>query len=148
MIILTELSPSKSSTVTGHSSDNHETKLLTREEILQSISKKRWNMTTGDMVEFPPLNCKDDLAAWIARVEEDLIMLDIPRSQWADAAIIYLPVTGGYESLGAVMRLQRARRMETSGLDIWIWEDFQESLSQVLGKVSIQRLDLDFFFCI
>jgi hypothetical protein len=58
----------------------------------------------------------------------------IPRSQWADAAILYL---AGYEQLNMSMRKQRARRMEVGGLDLWIWEDFQESLSQVLGKVLI-----------
>ena len=113
--------------------DSHETK-LTRKEILQRISKKRWNMLTGDMVEFPPLNCRDDLAAWIARVEEDLMTVVIPRSQWADAAILYLD---GYEPLNKLMRQQRALRMEVCGLNIWTWEDFQESLSQVLGKVPI-----------
>jgi hypothetical protein len=86
------------------------------------------------MVEYPPLNCRDDLAAWIARVEEDLMTGGIPRSQWADAAILYL---AGYEPLNMLMRQQRARRMEAGGLDFWIWVDFQESLSQVLGKVII-----------
>lgn len=129
----TEPSPSKPS-VKCHC-DSQEIK-LTRDEILHRISKKRWNMSTGDMVEFPPLNCRDDLAAWIARVEEDLKTGDvIPRSQWADAAILYL---AGYEPLNMLMRQQRARRMEAGGLDLWIWEDFQESLSQVLGKSSIQ----------
>lgn len=128
---LKEPSPSKPSV----KCDSQETK-LTRNEILQRISKKRWNMHTGDMVEFPPLNCKDDLAAWIARVEEDLMTGDvIPRSQWADAAILYL---AGYEPLNMLMKQQQARRMEAGGLDIWIWEDFQEALSQVLGKASIQ----------
>ena len=87
------------------------------------------------MVEFPPLNCKDDLPAWIARVEEDLMTGGIPRSQWADAAILYL---AGYEPLNMSMRKQRARRLEAGGLlDLWNWEEFQEWLSQVLGKVPI-----------
>jgi hypothetical protein len=119
---------------------DYETNLkLTQKEILQRISKKRY-MPTGDLVEFPALKCKDDLVAWIARVEEDLMTGGIPRSQWADAAIPYL---AGYEP---VNMLQRARRMEAGGLDIWTWEDFQESLSQVLGKVPIQRLDLGFAY--
>jgi hypothetical protein len=112
---------------------DHETN-LTREEILQRISKKRWNIT-GDMVEFPPLNCKDDLVAWIARVEEDVGDI-IPRSQWADAAILYL---AGYDPLNMSMRRRRACRVG-AGRDIWIWEDFKESLSQVLGKVPIQTI--------
>jgi len=124
-------SPFKSSTVKHHC-DSHETK-LSREDLLKRISKKRWNISTGDVVEFPPLNCRDDLAAWVARVEGDLMTGDvIPRSQWADAAILYL---ADHEPLNMLMRQQRARRMEAGGLDIWMWEDFQESLSQVLGKV-------------
>jgi len=79
-------------------------------------------------MEFPPLNSIDDLPEWIARVEEDLGDV-IPRSQWADAAIIYLV---GYEALK--MRQQRERRMEAGASDIWIWEDFQKSLSQVLEE--------------
>ena len=99
------------------------------------IIKKRLNISTGDMIRLPPLNCKDDLGAWIARVEEDLMTIDvIPRSQWAYAAIFYLD---DYEPLKMSMR-QQASRMEAGGLDVWIWEDFQESLSQVLGKVPIQ----------
>jgi hypothetical protein len=124
----TEASPSKDS----KPSTVNET-MLSRGEILQRISKKRWNIT-GDMVDFPPLNCRDDLAAWIARVKEDLDV--IPRSQWADAAILYL---AGYEALNLSMRQQRARRMGAGG-DIWIWEDFQDSLSQVLGKIPIQTI--------
>ena len=107
---------------------------LSREEILQRISNKRRNM-----VDFPPLNCRNDLEAWIARVEEDMMTGDtIPRSQWSDAAMLYL---AGYKALDMLMRQQRARRMEAGGSDIWIWEDFQESLSQVLSKFLIQRLD-------
>ena len=124
---LTEPSPSKPSTVIRCNEI-----ILTREEILQRISKKRWTIT-GDLVEFPPLNCKDDLAAWIARVEEHQRDV-IPRSQWADGAILYL---ADCEALNMLMRQQRARRMG-AGLDIWIWEDFQEYLSQVLGNVLIQ----------
>lgn len=112
---------------------------LSREEISKRVSKKRWN-TTGEKVDFPPLNCRDDLEAWIARVEEDLSTGDtIPRSQWSDAAILYLD---SYEALNMLMRQQRDRRMEAGGSDIWIWEDFQESLSQVLSKFPIQRLDI------
>ena len=111
---------------------------LNGEEILQRIKKKRWNNITGDMVEFPPLNCRDDLKAWIARVEEDLMTGDpIPRSQWADAAIMYL---ASYKPLNMLMRQQRARMMEAGGSDIWIWEDFLVYLSQVLGKVPIQTI--------
>ena len=89
-------------------------------------------------MDFPPLNCRDDLEAWIARVEEDLTTGDtIPRSQWADAAILYL---ASYDALNMSMRQQRTRRMEAGGSDIWIWEDFQESLSQVLGKFPIQTI--------
>lgn len=131
MIILTEPSPSKPKC-------SNET-MLTREEIQKRISRKRWNIS-GDKVEFPPLNCREDLAAWIARVEESLRDV-VPRSQWADAAILYL---ADYDPLNMLMREQRARRIGTGG-DIWIWEDFQESLFQVLGKVTIQtihRLDL------
>ena len=92
--------------------------------------KKRWNMPTR---EFPPLNCRDDLAAWIARVEEDLMKADVmPRSQWADGAILYL---AGYEPLNMLIRRQRARKIEAGGLSMWTWEVFQESLSQLLGKV-------------
>ena len=112
---------------------------LSREEISKRVSKKRWN-TTGEKVDFPPLNCRVDLEAWIARVEEDLSTGDtIPRSQWSDAAILYLD---SYEALNMLMRQQRDRRMEAGGSDIWIWEDFQESLSQVLSKFPIQRLDI------
>ena len=125
----TETSPSKDS--------KSSTLKLSREEINQRVSKKRWNIT-GDMVDFPPLNCRDDLEAWIARVEEDLTTGDtIPRSQWADAAILYL---ASYDALNMSMRQQRTRRMEAGGSDIWIWEDFQESLSQVLGKFPIQTI--------
>ena len=127
----TETSPSKDS--------KSSTLKLSREEINQRVSKKRWNIT-GDMVDFPPLNCRDDLEAWIARVEEDLLTGDtIPRSQWSDAAILYLD---SYEALNMLMRQQRDRRMEAGGSDIWIWEDFQESLSQVLSKFPIQRLEI------
>ena len=100
-------------------------------------------MRTGTRMEFPPLNSIDDLPEWIARVEEDLGDA-IPRSQWADAAILYLV---GYEALN--MRQQRTRRIEIGASDIWIWEDFQKSLSQVLGKVpihTVQRLDLGYAY--
>jgi len=62
-------------------------------------------------------------------VEEDVRDI-IPRSQWADAAILYL---ADYDALNMSMRQQRADRLGTGG-DIWIWEDFQESLSQVLEE--------------
>ena len=130
MIILvsTEPNPSKPSTV--KCGNDQTTTILTRAEILQRISKKRFSIT-GDMVEFPPLNSFVDLSPWIARVEESLRDV-IPRSQWADAAILYL---ADYDALNKSMRQQRKRRIET-GRDIWIWEDFQESLFQVLSKVS------------
>ena len=120
---------------------------LTREELQQRVTKKRLNMSTGKLIEFPPLNSSDDLELWITRVEEDLMTGDaIPRSQWADAAILYLD---SYKPLKMSMMQQRKRRMEAGGSDIWIWEDFQKSLSQVLGKVqiqTIQRLDLGFAY--
>ena len=101
-------------------------------------------MPAGDtMDEFPPMNCKDDLVAWIARVEKDVMT---EESQWADAAILYL---AGYEPLNMLTRQQQACRVEAGGSDKWVWEDFQESLCQVLGKVSIQtiqRLDLCFAY--
>ena len=91
-------------------------------------------------MDFPPLNCRNDLEAWIARVEEDMMTGDtIPRSQWSDAAMLYL---AGYKALDMLMRQQRARRMDVGGSDIWIWEDFQESLSRVLSKFPIHRLEI------
>ena len=85
--------------------------------------------------KFPPLNCKAHLPAWIARVEKDLKAGGIPRSQWADTAILFL---AGYEPLNKLMRQVQARRKEAgrfAGLNMWTWKDFKESLSQVLGKV-------------
>jgi hypothetical protein len=72
-------------------------------------------------------------------VEEDLMASDtmIPRSQWADAAIVYL---ADCPRVNMLMRQQRVRRMEVGGLDTWMWEDFQASLSQVLGKFPIQKI--------
>jgi len=127
MIIFDSTEPSLSKPPTG--THCHETN-LTREEMNQRIGKKRYNMQTANMVKFPQLNCLDDLAAWIARVEEDLMDV-IPRSQWADATILYL---ASYEPLNMLMKQKRARRMEAGGSDIWIWEDFQKSLSQELEK--------------
>jgi hypothetical protein len=139
MIISNSTEPSLSKLTHG----DHHDENLTRQEILHIISKKRWDMRTGAIMEFPPLNSSDDLPEWIARVEEDIGDV-IPRSQWPDAAILYLV---GYEARS--MRRQRARRIEAGALDIWIWEDFQKSLSQVLGKVpihAIQRLDLGYAY--
>lgn len=105
---------------------------LTREQISRRISKKRLNISTGELIKPPPLSCRDDLAAWVARVEEDLMAEDvmIPRHQWADAAILYLA-----EPLNMLMRQQRARRMEVGEDEIWTWKGFQTSLYQVLGKL-------------
>lgn len=136
MVTSSSREPSNSFTVERHYDDET---MLNRQEILQRIGKKRYNMRTGDMVEFPPLNRREDLPAWIARVEEDLMTGDvIPRSQWSDAAIVYLT---GYKQLKIPMMQERAR-IEAGGLDIWIWEDFKEYLSQVLGKVTIQQFNI------
>ena len=102
---------------------------------IPQAGKDKTIQPTCDMGEFPPLNCRDSLASWIARVEEDLMTAIMPRSLWADGAMLYLAV---YKPLDMLMRRKRASRVEAGGLDSWTWEAFQESLSQVLGKFSIQ----------
>ena len=122
---------SKSSTANSDRTSIFEAS-LTRDDLMRRITKKRLNVSTGELIKAPPLSCSGDLAAWVARVEEDLMAEDvmIPRHQWADAAIFYL-----VEPLNMLMRQQRTRRMEVGEDETWIWKEFQASLYQVLGKL-------------
>ena len=128
--------PHKPSIARLSDSNSHDEEKLSRKDILRRISIKRWDLSTAHPKELPPLNCRNDLVAWVSRVEEDLMAADvmIPRFQWADAAIFYLA-----EPLNLMMRKQQARRIAAGGLDTWLWEDFQASLSQILGKRPIQK---------
>ena len=43
-------------------------------------------LNTGNPTDFPPLNCRNDLAS---KVEEHFKMINNPPFQWADAATLY-----------------------------------------------------------
>ncbi|KAF9475349.1 hypothetical protein BDN70DRAFT_883831 [Pholiota conissans] len=100
---------------------------MSYDELRRHVSRIRTNHSTGKDVEYPALST-DTMDEWVSKFEDDLEVRFVPRSQWANAAIIFLAGAG---KLSIAMRRCRAVRFKL-GIQDWPWEEFKADLYDTL----------------
>ncbi|KAF8190070.1 hypothetical protein BJ912DRAFT_965649 [Pholiota molesta] len=117
--------------------DNQE---IPYDELRRQVSKIRTDHSTGKDVPYPELR-SHTVDEWVSKFEFDLQVRSIPRSQWSNAAIIFLTSSG---EVNMAMRERRHHRVQLGVLE-WPWDEFKSQLYDALQNkpAYLQRFQQD-----
>lgn len=100
-------------------------------DLKSKVGHLRLNLQTGALESIPEPSSSAELDQWLKSIELSLKDGGIPRSEWPDAAILFLGKDG---NLNRAMRSLRQSRFR-EGFSMWTWEEFIAELRTLLGKL-------------